>query len=122
MGETCLGATGFVSSAVMQELLRRNEVKVVLRKNSNTSNISPYDVERVVADMTDTVRRKSAGRLRHALYITAAYFAHWTPTPRKSYEVNVGGTKATLQAALEMGTEKVVYTSTNNTIRRLAYL
>ncbi len=112
-----LGATGFVGSAVMRELLKDgNEVKVVLRKSSNTSNIDPYDVERVFADMTDTDSMKKALAGCDTLYITAAYFAHWTPTPKKLYEVNVGGTKATLQAALEMGTEKVVYTSTNNTI------
>ena len=117
-----LGATGFVGSAVMRELLKDgNEVKVVLRKSSNTSNIDPYDVERVFADMTDTDSMKKALAGCDTLYITAAYFAHWTPTPKKLYEVNVGGTKATLQAALEMGTEKVVYTSTNNTLARTAH-
>jgi dihydroflavonol-4-reductase len=50
------------------------------------------------------------------LYFTAAYFAHWAPDPKLLYEVNVGGTKATLKAALEAGIEKVVYTSTNNAI------
>jgi dihydroflavonol-4-reductase len=32
------------------------------------------------------------------------------------YEVNVGGTKASMRAALDAGVEKVVYTSTNNAI------
>jgi dihydroflavonol-4-reductase len=32
------------------------------------------------------------------------------------YNINVGGTKASLQAALEVGVEKVIYTSTNNAI------
>jgi len=112
-----LGATGFVGSAVMRELLKDgNDVKVVLRKSSNTSNLDPFDVERVVADMTDTDSMKKALVECDTLYITAAYFAHWAPNPKKLYEVNVGGTKATLQAALEAGIEKVVYTSTNNTI------
>jgi dihydroflavonol-4-reductase len=112
-----LGATGFVGSAVMRELLKDgNDVKVVLRKSSNTANLDPFDVERVYADMTDTDSMKKALEDCDTLFITAAYFAHWAPNPKKLYEVNVGGTKATLQAALEAGIEKVVYTSTNNTI------
>jgi len=112
-----LGATGFIGSAVMRELLRDGEeVKVVVRKSSNTANIDPFDVERAYADMMDTESMKKALEGCDTLYITAAYFAHWAPDPRKLYETNVGGTKATLQAALEAGIDKVVYTSTNNTI------
>lgn len=112
-----LGATGFIGSAVMRELLKDGEsVKVVVRNSSNTANIDPYDVERVCADMMDTASIKKALEGCDTLYITAAYFAHWAPNPQKLYETNVGGTRATLQAALEMGVDKVVYTSTNNTI------
>jgi len=112
-----LGATGFIGSAVMRELLKDGEdVKVVVRKSSSTKNVDSFDVERVYADMLDTASMKKAMEGCDTLYFTAAYFNHWAPDAKKPYEINVGGTKATLQAALEAGLEKVVYTSTNNTI------
>lgn len=86
-----LGATGFIGSAVMRELLKDGEdVKVVMRKSSNTSNLDPYDIEKVYADMTDTESMKKALEGCDTLYITAAYFAHWAPDPKKLYETNVG--------------------------------
>jgi dihydroflavonol-4-reductase len=59
---------------------------------------------------------KSALKGCDTLYFTAAKFAHWAPNPKELYEVNVGGTRATLGAAYESGIEKIVYTSTNNAI------
>lgn len=111
------GATGFIGSAIARELLKEGEaVKVLIRKNSDTRNIDTLDVERVYGDIRDTESMKKALKDCDTLYLTAAYFAHWAPDPKALYEVNVGGTKASLKAALEAGVEKVVYTSTNNAI------
>lgn len=117
MKKLVTGATGFIGSAITRELLKDGEeVKVLVRKTSDTRNIDGLDVERVTGDIRDTESIKAALKGCDTLYLTAAYFAHWAPDPKQLYEVNVGGTKATLQAALEMGLKKVVYTSTNNAI------
>jgi len=117
MKKLVTGATGFIGSAIARELLKDGEeVKVLVRKTSDTRNIDKLDVERVYGDIRDTQSIKTALKDCDTLYLTAAYFAHWAPDPKQLYEVNVGGTKATLQAALEVGLKKVVYTSTNNAI------
>lgn len=117
MKKLVTGATGFIGSAIMRELLKDGEeVKVLVRPTSNTRNIDGLDVEKVTGDIRDTDSMKAALKGCDTLYLTAAYFAHWAPDPKQLYEVNVGGTRATLKAAVEAGTEKIVYTSTNNAI------
>ena len=117
MKKLVTGATGFIGSAIVRELLREGEqVKVFIRETSDTRNIDTLDVERTFGDIRDGESMKKGLAGCDTLYFTAAYFHHWTPNKNLPYEINVGGTKASLQAALEAGVEKVVYTSTNNTM------
>lgn len=117
MKKLVTGSTGFIGSAIARELVKDGEeVKVLIRKTSDTRNIEKLDVERAYGDIRDVDSMKKALKGCDTLYLTAAYFAHWAPNPKLLYEVNAGGTKATMQAALEAGVEKVVYTSTNNAI------
>lgn len=111
------GATGFIGSAIVRELIKDGEdVRVFVRETSDTRNIDKLDVERVYGDIRDGDSMKRALKGCDTLYFTAAFFAHWTPDKDLPYEVNVGGTKTSLQAALDTGIQKVVYTSTNNTM------
>ena len=111
------GATGFIGSAVVRELLKDGEeVKILLRKTSDTRNVDHLDVERAYGDIRDGDGMKKALQGCDTLYFIAAFFAHWTPDKSLPYQVNVEGTKASLQAALDAGIQKVVYTSTNNTL------
>ncbi len=117
MKKLVTGATGFIGSAITRELLKDGEdVKVLVRETSDTRNIDKLDVEKAYGDIRDSDSMKRALQGCDTLYLTAAYFAHWAPDPKLLYEINAGGTKASLQAALEAGIEKVVYTSTNNAI------
>jgi dihydroflavonol-4-reductase len=117
MKKLVTGATGFIGSAIVRELIKDGEaVKVLVRNTSDTRNIDKLDVERAYGDIRDGDSMKRALKGCDTLYFTAAFFAHWTPEPNLLYEINVGGTKASLKAALEAGVEKVVYTSTNNAI------
>mgnify|MGYP001766500973 CR=1 FL=1 len=117
MKKLVTGSTGFIGSAIVREIVKDGEeIKVLIRKTSNTRNIDKFDVEKVYGDIRDSDSMKKALKGCDTLYLTAAYFAHWAPNPKLLYEVNAGGTKASLKAAYESGIEKVVYTSTNNAI------
>jgi dihydroflavonol-4-reductase len=111
------GATGFIGSMVVRELLKDDvDVRVTVRKDSNTRNIDGLDVEKVYGDTRDGASMRAALKGCDTLYHVAAYFAHWSLNKNLFYEVNVEGTKTVLREALAQGLAKVVYTSTSNTI------
>jgi dihydroflavonol-4-reductase len=111
------GANGFIGSNVVRELIKDGvDVRVTIRKDSDTRNIDGLDVEKVYCDIRDKESVKKALNGCDTLYHTAAYFAHWSPNKDLFYDINVNGTKTLLEVALSQGLKKVVYTSTSNTI------
>lgn len=108
------GATGFMGSSIVRELLKDGvEVRVLVRENSDTRNIDGLDVERAYGDIRDKESVKSALKGCDTFYQSAALYATWAPDSKVFYDINVEGTKAALSAALEQGCGKVVYTSSN---------
>jgi dihydroflavonol-4-reductase len=106
------GATGFIGSSIVRELLKDGkEVKVLVRKSSNTKNIDDLELERAYGDIRDKEAVKAALKGCDTLYQAAALYEYWGPAKKDYYDVNVEGTKSSLQAALEQGVGKVVYTS-----------
>lgn len=106
------GATGLIGSSIVRELLKDGkEVKVLVRKSSNTKNIDGLDFERAYGDIRDKESVKAALKGCDTFYQAAALYEFWGPKKKDYYDVNVEGTKSALQAALEQGVAKVVYTS-----------
>lgn len=111
------GATGFIGANIVRELLRDGrELRVLVRPGSNRSNLKGLAVELWEGDLLDipTVRRGLAGC--DVLYHAAADYRLWTRDPDEMYRINVGGTAALLEAALQCGISRVVYTSSVGTL------
>src|SRR5437868_4475609 len=106
------GATGFVGSAVARALLARgHRVRVLARPRSDRRNLAGLAVEIAEGAMEDprSLARALAG-CRYVYHVAADYRI-WVPDPAPMFRANVEGTRDLLTAALEAGTERVVYTS-----------
>src|SRR5438270_12873115 len=106
------GATGFVGSAVARALLARgHRVRVLARPNSDRRNLAGLAVENAEGAMEDpSSLARAVGECRY-VYHAAADYRIWVPDPAPMFRANVEGTQDLLTAALEAGTERVVYTS-----------
>jgi dihydroflavonol-4-reductase len=107
------GATGFVGGAVARALVNSGiDVRVLARAGADLQNIQRLTVERVEGDLRDQASLRKALIGCRQLYHVAAHYALWAKDPAIFYDVNVTGTKNLLEAAREVGTERIVYCST----------
>ncbi len=105
------GATGFVGSALVRKLLQQGEtVRIIVRDDSNTSNIDGLHIERVKGDILDKGSIKRALVGCSSLYHVAGLYRSWMHDYGMLYRVNVVGTRNVLEAALQAGLQKVVHT------------
>jgi len=106
------GATGFVGSAVVRELLRNGEeVKVLVRPASDRRNLDGLDVEAAQGDITDPDSLRTALSGCDRVYHVAALYT--MDDPPEAYErINVEGSRNVFRACMDAGVQRVVYTST----------
>lgn len=131
------GATGFIGSWVVRELLQHgHEVRVLLRTSSKQDNLealvkegegegaggaasagrAPWTFERAIGDVRDgeAVRRALDGC---QAVIHTAGIPHFRPGhEQEMYDINVGGVETVMAAARAVGVERALVTSSAGAI------
>lgn len=112
------GASGFIGGNLVRALLRDGHaVRALVRPASDRRNIEGLDVEVALGDLTDPVSLAPALDGCEGLFHVAASYAFWSPDPRRFHEANVTGTQNILAAARRAGVRKIVYTSSESTLK-----
>jgi len=111
------GASGFVGAAVLRALIEAgHQTRAMVRPHSDRRNLEGLDVEIVTGDLRDKDSLKAAVAGCEALFHVAADYRLWAPNPQEIIDSNVIGTRNIMEAALEEGVSKVVYTSSVATL------
>ena len=110
------GASGFLGGHLVEALVDRgDEVVAMVRGSSDTSLLESLGVEMRVGDVTDPASLDDATRGVEAVYHLAAYYTFHGSWDRY-LEVNVEGTRALMEAAVDNGVRRFVHCSTTETI------
>jgi len=107
------GASGFIGSNLIRELLARgHRVKALLRTESNGRALTGLEFERVTGDLSDRelLKREIAGC--DWCFHAAASYRLWLRDYQPMYATNIEGTRNVIEAAGLAGCERIVYTST----------
>lgn len=112
------GVSGFVGSAVARALAARGvRVRGLVRASSSRANLADFPGELVEADLRDADAVLHAMRGVGHLFHVAADYRLWAPEPEEIIRNNAAMTSAVMEAALQVGVERVVYTSSVATLR-----
>jgi dihydroflavonol-4-reductase len=111
------GATGFIGASLVRVLLEEGyTVKALVRPDSDHRNLAGLDIELCVGDLRDRTSLDKGLADCDTLYHAAADYRLWTRKPADMYEINVGGTRNVMEAALRRGLSRIVYTSSVGTL------
>ncbi len=111
------GASGFVGSAVLRQLIAAgHEVRALVRSSSDRRNLMGLPVQIVIGDLTDRESLDRALAGCSALFHVAAIYRLWVPRHEEIYETNVTGTRNIMRAAANAGVTRIVYTSSVATL------
>ena len=111
------GASGFVGSAVARKLVDAGfSVRALVRRSSPRAHLASLDLEFFEGDLRD---RKSIDRamtgMRYLFHVAADYRL-WARDPGEIFATNVDGTRNLMEAAIDAGVERIIYTSSVATI------
>lgn len=107
------GANGHLGNNLVRLLLKKGiPVRASVRNIKNSACFKDLDCEVVQADITDSASFKRALQGVDTFYAVGAAFKLWAKDPKKEiYDVNMQGTRNTIEAAAEAGVKRIVYVS-----------
>jgi len=107
------GASGFVGSNLVHELLARgHRVKALLRPGADERALQGLTFQRVAGDLSDrALLQREMDGCDWCFHVAASYQL-WMRNYKPMYQANVEGTRNVLEAAGHAGCAKIVYTST----------
>ena len=114
-----LGASGFLGSHITKELVKQGrDVRILVRRSSDIRACRHLGIERFYGDVLDIQSLRDAMQGCDIVYHCVVDTRAWLRNPAPLYQVNVDGLKNSMDAALESGIQRFVYTSTFATIGR----
>lgn len=106
------GASGFLGSAIVRLLLDEgHQVAVLVRRQSDQSNLDGLDVDIRYGDLRDSESLRTALTGCRFVFHAAADYRLWTAEPADMYRSNVDGSRFIVEACARQGIERMVYTS-----------
>ncbi|MNK03507.1 3 beta-hydroxysteroid dehydrogenase/Delta 5--_4-isomerase [compost metagenome] len=107
------GANGHLGNNLVRLLLKKGiPVRASVRNVKNAACLKDLGCEVVQADITDSASFKRALQGIDTFYAVGAAFKLWAKDPKKEiYDVNMQGTRNTIEAAAEAGVKRIVYVS-----------
>ena len=112
-----MGASGFLGSHVTRQLaVRGDEVRVLLRPTSDTRGIDDLPVQRYYGGLFDDDALRAAMTGCDTVYYCVVDARMWVRDPATLFATNVEGLRHVLDAALDTGIERFIFTSTAGTM------
>jgi dihydroflavonol-4-reductase len=112
-----IGASGFLGSHVTRQLCASGaDVRVMLRRTSSTKGIDDLEVERCYGDVFDDDALRAVMAGCDVVYYCVVDARMWLRDPEPLFQTNVEGLRHVLDAALDAGLEKFVFTSTTGAL------
>lgn len=107
------GANGHLGNNLVRLLIKKGfQVRASVRNIKNKDCFKDLDCEVVQADITDKASFVRALQGVETFYAVGAAFKLWAKDPKKEiYDVNMDGTRYTIEAAAEAGVKRIVYVS-----------
>lgn len=111
------GATGFVGTNLVRELVRRGEsVRILCRASSNLEGLVDLPIEQFIGDLLDQQSLQKAIKNCRQVYHVASLIEMSPYKRNELYDVNILGTEMVMRAALDEGVDRLVYTSSAVTL------